>query len=82
MALELKKKTGLHFLGFGVIRVFHSPGVRVGWHFCQKDMRTGLCSFLALEWCLDGGDLGHGRGAVATWGVAEQSKGKIKKFML
>ena len=45
------------------------------------DMGTGLRSLLALGWCLDGGDLGCGRGAVATWGFGERSK-KIYKFIL
>ena len=59
---------------FGVAWVFHSLGACVGWHFCPVYMGMGLHSFLALGWCLDGGDLGWGRGAVATWGFSERSK--------
>ena len=62
-----------------MVRVFHSLRVRVGWHFCPVDMEMGLRSFLALGYCLDGGDLGCGRGAVATWGFGEWSK-KIFKI--
>ena len=65
LAVDLKKdKTGLHFLGFGVAWVFHSLGVRVGWHSCPVDMGAELRSFLALGWCLDSGNPGCGRGAV------------------
>ena len=66
---EKQNKTGLHFLGFSV--------VPVGWRFCPVDMAMGLRSFLALGWCLDGGDLGCGRGAVATWDLVSGVK---KKF--
>ena len=80
LAVDLKKKTKLGYISWdlGVVWVFHSLGVRVGWHFCPVDMRTGLCSFLALGWCLDGGDLGCGRGAVVIWGFGEWSKKKLK----
>ena len=65
---------GLHFLSFGGGLGFHSPGGS-GWgNFCPVDMRTGLHSFWALRWCLDGGDLRDGQRAVAIWGFAEQSK--------
>ena len=58
----------------GMVRIFHSPG-GCG-HFCPVDMMTGLRSFWALGWCMYGADLGRerGRGAVAIWGCAEQSK--------
>ena len=71
-----KKKTKQGYISsvFGVARVFRSLGACVGWHFCPVDMGTGLHSVLALGWCLDGGDLGWGRGAVATWGFNERSK--------
>ena len=46
------------------------------------DMRTELHSFLAFGWCFDGGDLGRGQGAVATWGFAEQIKKTFFKFIL
>ena len=69
-----KTKQGSISRVYGVPRVFHSLGARVGWHFCPVDMGTGLHSFLALGWCLDGGDLGWGWGAVATWGFSKWSK--------
>ena len=53
---------------------FPHVGSSIGWHICPVDMGTGLHSFLALGWCLDGEDLGCGRGAVATWGFSERSK--------
>ena len=56
---------------WGWVGFFIPLEVRVGG---TVDMRTGLRSFWALGWCLDGGDLGRGREAVAIWGFAEQSK--------
>ena len=41
---------------------------------CPVDTGTALHLFLALGWCLDGGDIGCGRGAVTTCGFGEQSK--------
>ena len=74
LAVDLKKNKVI-FPGFwGVVRVLHSLGVKVGWHFCPVEMGTGLRSLLALGWCLGGGNLGCGREAVATWRFGERSK--------
>ena len=59
----------LGWLGFFIPLGFGLGGTFVLWTWGRE-----LRSFLALGWCLDGGDLGCGRGAVATWRSGEQSE--------
>ena len=70
-----KKTNRVTFPGFlGWLGFFIPLGFELGGTFVLWTWGRELHSFLALGWCLDGGDLGCGRGAVATGGFGEQSK--------